>query len=325
VPFGYRRHALIDEHGQVILNHKGRIKDKIDSIYEPEAAVVRFAVEQVLAGRSIRSITFEIERGPIRPRNGGSWDVRHVRRMVTMPTYAGLRIYNGKILGDASWPAIITKAQHERALAIFANPSRKVSYMGRAPRWLLSGIAHCGKCGEGSRIAVQHDNRPQRNAQSVYQCVRQDAEHPGCFGAVNLAEAEALVAMAIKRKMTEAKLGAPTDDVALVIDAKHAEVDRIDAELAEISADKDLTYGEIKAMGVVRRDKIKAIKDEISALLPQVTAAFEVPWDEADLMERRRMIETYAKSIALTPGPRTPGRKRVFTPDQIQIKWNGES
>jgi DNA invertase Pin-like site-specific DNA recombinase len=321
VPFGYRRHPLTDEQGQVILNHKGRIKEKVDVIHEPEAAVIRWAAEQALAGRSVRSITAELDRGEIRPVGGGRWDVRQTRRILTMPTYAGLRIYLGKVIGDATWPAIITEAQHQRLTKLFADPRRKASYMGRPPRWLLSGIAECGICGPGSRIGAQHDNRPNRNATSVYRCCWADSDHPGCHGSINLLDADQWISLAIKAELADPKLGEPSADVAERIDGLYDRITEIKAELAEIADDDDLDYAQIKIMSAKRKVKIKGIEDQISALLPQVARHTQLDWDSADIGGKRDVIRSMVKSITLHPSRVMVGRKRGFTPDQIRIEW----
>lgn len=321
VPFGYRRHPVTDADGQIIFNHKGRIKEKIDVIHEPEAAVIRMAVEQLLAGRSVRSITNEIELGEIRPVGGGAWDTRQVRRLMTMPTYAGLRLYRGQVIGDASWPAIITPAQHHQAVAIFADPVRKaMAPVGRAPKWLLTGIAVCGLCGDGSRLAVQHDRRPGRNAQSVYRCTPVSAQHPGCWASSNVDDVEAWVAAAIKDRLADPKLGEPSEDAADRINALYAHVAKLEGELLEIAGDADLGYAEAKAMGASRRAKIKTLNDQVSELLPQVAQRIKLDWDTADVANRRTVIEQLIKRIELYPGHRV-GRKRGFAPEQVRIEW----
>jgi hypothetical protein len=321
VPFGYRRHALTDEHGAVIFNHKGRIKEKFDVIYEPEAAVIRWAAEQALSGRSIRSIMIEIDAGEIRPAGGGRWDARQIKRILTMPTYAGLRVYQGEVIGQASWPAIITEAQHQRLLALFDDPARKAMYVGRAPKYLLSGIAVCGRCG-GTRIGVQGDNRVGRNATTVYRCVRADAAHPGCHAGVNLAETEAYVAVAIKRELADPKLGEPSADVAEQIEGLYAQIAEREAERVELLKNTKTSRAARLILSDEIDGEIKAIEDQISALLPQVAQRIELDWDSADIEAKRDVIRQMIKRITLTPStaPRV-GRKRMFSPDQITIEW----
>lgn len=321
IPFGYRRFPVTDDQGNIILNTKGQIKAKIDAIYEPEAAVIRWAADQILAGRSIRSITHDLNQGEIRPVGGGSWDVRQVKRLLTMPTYAGLRVYRGSVIGQAVWPAIITVAQHHRLVAMFADPARKASYMGRAPQWLLSGIAHCGKCGPGSRIGVQHDKRPGRNAGSAYACVRADAQHPGCYGAVTLQEAEALVVGLVTDRLANPELGEPSADVAEQIEGLYLKISQIRDELIELANDEDLDLAQIKIMSARRRKTIKSIEDQISGLMPQVAQHVDLDWTTASVDEKRVVIRSMVKSIELHPGAPKVGRKRGFLASQVRIEW----
>lgn len=321
VPFGYRRHPLTDAEGNVILNHKGRIKEKVDVIHEPEAAVIRWAVDQALAGRSVRSITAELDAGDVRPGGGGRWDVRQTKRILTMPTYAGLRTYRGQTIGRASWPAIITEAQHQRLTKLFADPSRKASYMGRPARWLLSGIAICGRCGDGSRIAAQHDNRPGRNATSVYRCCWADTDHPGCHGSINLIDADAFIALAIKAKLTDPQLGEPSADVAEQIDALYDQITELGAERVAMLKDTKTARATRLILSAEIDAEIEGIEGRISALLPQAHRHTELDWDAADIEGKRTVIRSMIKSIELHPSRVMVGRKRGFAPDQIRIEW----
>lgn len=334
VPFGYRRHPRLDDRGMIKLNSKGRIAEMIDVIHEPEAELIRWAADQMLSGRSLRSVTAEIEAGSIRPSaqrvvkgrviGGGAWSASRVREMLTRPTYAGLRVYQGEILTHdddgqpivTTWPPILTMAQHQRLVTLFADPIRKASSMGRAPKWLLSGIATCGRCGDGSYIGVIHGS----DQTAAYRCVRKDAKHRGCYMGMSVKEAEAWVALAIKTKLADPKLGEPSEDVAEQIEDLYARIGKLDAELVEIANDADLGYAEAKAMGASRRARIKSLGDEISALLPEVAQRIELDWDTADVVGRRTAINQLIRKITLYPGPKV-GRKRLFTPELVEIEW----
>lgn len=336
VPFGYRRYPLTDERGNVLLNHKGRIKEKIDVIHEPEAAVIRMAAKALLSGQSLRSVTREIELGEIRPSEtrtlpdgrtigGGAWSPRHVRAMVTRPTYAGLRSYNGTILTHdddgreikTSWPPILTLAEHHRLVALFANPIRKASDMGRAPKWLLSGIAQCGICGEGSRIGVQisSDQAP------AYRCVRKDKDHPGCYKGTTATDVDAFVAEAIKAELTNPKLGEPSADVAERIEAGYRQIAELQTRQVEL-AESDMPDIMIKARGAKLEREIKALDDEISALMPQAARHTELDWDSADIEGKRTIIRSWIKSIKLHPAPQRIKTRRPFLGAQtVEIEW----
>src|SRR5262249_6028375 len=57
----------------------------------------------------------------------------------------GLRVHQGEVVGDASWPAIIDRETHERIRHVLGDPRR--AQRGRPAAHLLAGLLRCSKCG----------------------------------------------------------------------------------------------------------------------------------------------------------------------------------
>src|SRR5262249_33230793 len=118
-----------------------------------------------LAGESAHAIAEDLnDRGVPLP-TGAEWTYIRVRRMLTNPAYAGLRVYRGEVIGDAGWEPILDRRPFDALMAKF-EPRR--GRRGGDVRHLLSGIARCGRC--GGPMYVGHDR-----GRLVYTC----GTHPG--------------------------------------------------------------------------------------------------------------------------------------------------
>lgn len=145
LPFGYRR--VYDEHTGVL------IRQDID----PEkAAIITSAVDEILDGVAINQIVTRLNREgvptPMKPTSEQSrgWMTSTVRQIIKSPTIAGLRKYRGEVIGEADWPAIISRDKWEKVNQVLADRARRMRYVEEDnhshPRWLLSFIARCGYC-----------------------------------------------------------------------------------------------------------------------------------------------------------------------------------
>jgi DNA invertase Pin-like site-specific DNA recombinase len=150
VPFGYRK-----------------AKNTL-TVFEPEAAQIRQAFEDVLAGRPLLAIVKEW--GWDGDRRNVSSRSTALRNRLLSPTYAGLVHHKNEIVGEAQWPAIIDRETFDAVGAILRSPGRKTSF-GPPVKILLSGIAKCGECGasmRGGKTASYRGQPPKR----LYLCER---------------------------------------------------------------------------------------------------------------------------------------------------------
>ncbi|HTY35126.1 recombinase family protein [Mycobacterium sp.] len=117
---------------------------------EPEATAVRQAILDVLGGRSLRSIAAEWnERGLLTPRSakrgGGRWSNLTLRRVLVRPVYAGLVVYQGKVVGRGEWQAIIDEDTHRGLVAYLSDEARRPATAFER-RHMGSGVYQCGVC-----------------------------------------------------------------------------------------------------------------------------------------------------------------------------------
>ncbi|KAF2413870.1 hypothetical protein B1729_07755, partial [Microbacterium sp. B35-04] len=117
---------------------------------DEQAATIRDAARQVLDGASLRSVCKLLgERGIETPGKAVTWTSQTLKQLLLRPSLAGLTVHRGQVVGrtpdDA--PRVIDEDTHERLKALLTDPVRKTAPAGRAPKYLLGGIARCGRCG----------------------------------------------------------------------------------------------------------------------------------------------------------------------------------
>lgn len=168
-------------HGRVVYGYareydsRGRFVRQ--TVREDQASVIREVARRILAGKSTSSIVAWLnDRGEPTPAvestlrrveelrasdveddqrmadelaeraAGYRWDLTSLKKMITNPGYAGLRVHQGRVIGAAGWPEILTADEHRKVVAILGNPERKVVRDGSV-RHLLTNVARCGECG----------------------------------------------------------------------------------------------------------------------------------------------------------------------------------
>jgi site-specific DNA recombinase len=133
---------------------------------EPEATAFRTAVADVLTGKSIQGVAKEWNAkglkttlaGTTQKRNGkeylvpGTWNSPRVRRLLMNPRYAGLKVHQGKVIGNGTWTALIDEDTHHGLVAYVSDPSR-VKCTSFERKYMGSGVYVCGRCGGPMRAA----------------------------------------------------------------------------------------------------------------------------------------------------------------------------
>lgn len=126
------------------------------SVRRDEADLVVKGYEWFLAGVALKEIarrwnesgftTPQAKRGS---KEANDWAGDTVRRCLMKPVYAGLLTYRGKDYGTGTWTPLVNVETWSDAQAIFKDPSRKPVH---GKQRLLSGVARCGICGDGTTV-----------------------------------------------------------------------------------------------------------------------------------------------------------------------------
>ncbi len=116
---------------------------------DPETApLVRQAYSHILAGGSIADITRQWNDLGKVGLTGRPWTPPVVSLFLKKPRNAGLRAYNGDIIGKATWPGLVSESTWRDAQAILRAPGRRPGPK-TCRRHLLTGVVRCGKEGCG--------------------------------------------------------------------------------------------------------------------------------------------------------------------------------
>jgi DNA invertase Pin-like site-specific DNA recombinase len=306
------------------------------TIREDEAAHIRRAAKDVLAGRGLASIG---ATWPTGPRGGKRWDGRTVKRVLMSPRVAGLRqhIVDGRRLPDAetttyeaAWPAILKRSQWEAVRAVLSDPARD-RRPARPNSYLLGGLAVCGVCG------TTCFGKPNQHKQRIYVCPAPTRGGNSCV-ARQAGPVEELVvrsvlyaAMESGREPTTTLVDDAAAQKALALEKR---LGRLEDDAAAGKWDDDMDgYRSLRARlraelgeaegAIVVRPVVATLGpavDRPGASRPRrkVRTSWETWWADADLTQRRAFLAEHVEAVRIMP---TVRGRNTFDPDKIEIQW----
>lgn len=290
-----------------------------------EAAIIQEAAQRVLAGESLRGIAADLNAREVPPPGVREWTGTGVRRMLSKPSLAGLRVHRGAIVGEAVGDVILDLGTWDRLTALFADPSRKPNKVGRGPQHLLSGIALCGACGERVYRAPgwtpKPDSRTRHSVSPGYAC-------PACRGVrraqTPVDEFVTEVILSRLERPDALDVFAPRDDNSAA--EARAELAAIDARLANAAdsfADGAIDQAQLTRITARLREQRTVQEETLRRAAPPAVPLTAVgplardAWKGLDLDQRRAIIAALA-TVTIKRG--RPG-VRAFDPDTVRIEW----
>ncbi|MBO4269310.1 recombinase family protein [Microbispora triticiradicis] len=194
-----------------------------------EAPLVRQAILDLVAGRSLNSIVNQWQRDDVRTSLGNLWTPRSLKITVTNPRVCGWREMNGELIRDSEgnpvvgqWQPIVTPEQWMAVKSIFdARKGHFVYRDGRLgpilprdfkePRHLLTGFLRCGRtqpdgalCNASLRVTHQ-----KHCVQHIYICPAKTVG--GCGGLGRRGDmVDLYVSEAVLAKLEEVQLASST-------------------------------------------------------------------------------------------------------------------
>lgn len=290
-----------------------------------EAAALVDAARCLLAGDSLAGIVRRLNSVGPPPVGGNIWRTNALRSALLSPRNAGLSVHQGRVIGDATWPAILDRITWERVRAVLTDPGRLVTTTVR--KHLLSGgIAVCGREGCGHRLA----GKPARKGTPCYHC---PGYRGGCANTYIVAlPLEELVIGQVTDAVDEGRIPASaehTDQEKWL--ATIGELEEDQAFLAERWARGEMGRGELgRAEWVRARDTLAgriaearrhlAARD-ISAVADYLgrPGALTAAWEHMGFDRQRAVVATYIDRVVVNP-PLVRGR-HSFDPDRVAIAW----
>jgi DNA invertase Pin-like site-specific DNA recombinase len=301
--------------------------DKL-TVRPAEAEIVRAVVARYLAGESTRSLATWLDGQSVKTVAGGPWTTTTLRAMLRSPRIAGLREHRGEVVGPAVWPAIITVEERDRVLARMAT---KATSGRRAPRrYLLSGLARCGKCGKTLYSSARRERSGKETRR--YVCLS-GPDHGGCGGTMVVAgPLEDLITDAVLYRLDTPELAdalagrAAVDEEAAVlsegISADRAQLD----ELAALYADRQIGAREWLAARNPIEERVRAAEKRLGRMTQSESLtglvgnaeALRGQWADLSLSRQHAIIIAVLDHVVIGPG--TPG-VQAFDRDRADPVW----
>jgi hypothetical protein len=285
-------------------------------LHPQEAKLLRKAYRDFNAGSTLYAIAARWNKAGVKsPRGNTSWTGTRVRCLLLLGRNAGLREYDGEVVGRGSWPAIVKEETWRKAHRLLTDAPAG-PYRGR--KWLLSGIALCGVCGHPVT------SRTSARGKRQYACIAS-----GCFKInrdgekVDAVIIETVVRRLAKPDAVELLLAdEPEEDAETQREQRRALEDGL-ARLGKDFATAPATFRQ-SALAEIQ-EKLDAIDDRLQDqgkvnVYEGVIGAKDVrkAFDRLDLGRQRTIVDALMTITINTVGK---GTARVFDPDAIDVIW----
>jgi len=299
---------------------------KANVIVPEQAAVIRECAERVLGLESLRSIVTDLNARGIHGPKAVKWNSTILRQILLRPTNAGLRQYQGKVIGQAfAADPVLDVDTLERLTALLRDPSRRSNHVGPGYKYLLSGVAICGRCGGVMRRQKGHTNTNKQTGRSKtappsYNCSE-------CFRVRRSQEKvdELIRAVMIARLSRADAAGLFSTGDSEVVKECERQLATIDAKLnsaADQFADDTITAAQLKRITARLRldraqvEKRREVARPQTALAGLVGGDVAAKWDALPIEVQREAVQTL---MAVTILPSGSGKK--FDPANVVITW----
>jgi DNA invertase Pin-like site-specific DNA recombinase len=303
-------------HGKLLFGYRREYDPKTGALIaqvpdETQAPLIQEAARRFLAGESAYAIAQDFKARGISGPRGGTWDMNQIRRCLTNPGYNGKRVHQGKVIGEAFWPAIIDDATFNQCVARFSDPSR-LTHTGSSLKYLLTGMISCGVCGGAIRV---QNNRTYK----AYMCGK------GFCTARKIEPVDDLITQLVIGRLQQPDVlqALASDDEPL-----HEALDELAAKRAtletwyEAAASGEVTPAalgriESRLLREIAEVERRAQRPAFPAMMNDLTRDPERVWQTLSLAQKREVIRLLL-SIELLPARRGV---RKLDPETIRVTW----
>src|SRR5919112_724605 len=287
-------------------------------LYEPEAAVLQEMARRIIGGYSFKDVAWWANQQGYRTTTGKEFLPVTIRNMLQKPRYAGLREYDG-VIYHGTWEPVFDAATWD-SLQLAMKLKREAHQVGIQPRrFLLTGLAFCGKCGTPLNGATRQD-RASAPKRRIYHCRTQGDAHReyGCGGVRRNADAlEDWIKEAVIYRLDTPVLGellpqGDDNDAELrqLLEERTAQQQRLDG-LAEDYSTGLLSREQLAKANVAGQNHLAALNQRIDELHRSRQAVNILPtgqtvrqaWDDCDSDTwRRSLLKLLIERIDVHPG-----------------------
>jgi site-specific DNA recombinase len=317
VAYGWRREHTYDE--------RGRRTGSRDVLVPEQADVIREASRRLLGGESLRTIVKDLNRQGVPSPREKPWRPTTLRQVLLRRRNAGRRVHLRADIGAGNWEAILDPDTHARLVAVLRDPDRRTNAGAPRSKYLLSGVARCGRCPEpGTPLRVL---APKKGA-AAYVC-------PECFLRRNRRRVDDLVTAVVVGRL------AKPDAVAVLMQATgdDADVKRLTNRRDELRAklintqddyiEDRITEQQRNHTTATLRPKLEKVEADLRTALGAATGAPELVdlcrediaevWGNEVPLERKRAVIAALVTIRVLP----IGSGARWNPRSVEIKLKG--
>lgn len=290
---------------------------------EPQAAALREVYAKLLTGASVSELARWLNSEGHTTNRGNGWTSTSLRPVLLNPRNVGLRLYEGKIVGEAAWPAIVDEDVFRRAVKLLTAAGRGGGSGIRSH--LLTGLLTCGVC--GGPMAGKVRKPPRAKAPyATYQCrEKQCVSHKADW-------VEETVAQIALLRLSEPEAGAMWAQGGSEADAAdaRAEVVRLREKLKQLREDymnDDLERSEYHELRNGTQERLSAAEERLATMTGTSPVAhlisapdMEAAWEDMTMEQTRAAIGWVFEEIRLLPRGRGA---RGSKPEQVVVEFKG--
>jgi len=299
-----------------------------------EAEALRAAYASLLAGRTLVGLCRDLTTAGLTTPAGQPFRHSGIRSILLNPRNAALRSYtetkNGRaikatertIIGPAQWSPVVDPETFYAAQALLTDPARRKNQnTGTARRWLLGGLALCGKCEDGTTVRVNYrDSNSAGEPVRVYRC-RKSGHLSREAGFCDERVADRVVARLSRSDARDLLADDDREDLSELRSQEAVLRLRLD-QLAESFADGTLSASQLKAGSERLNARLADLEARMThtdraPLLADLVSAGDVraAWEAAGLDRQRAVIDLL---YTVTLLPRSVGRAPVL-PESVRM------
>jgi DNA invertase Pin-like site-specific DNA recombinase len=296
-----------------------------------EAANVAWATREILLGASLRSLATELNQRGATTSTGRNWTGTELRRVLLRARNAALIESRGEIVGQAAWPAVVTRSEWTAACRVLADPGRMVNKAGNARRWLGSGLYRCGLCApEVVTVRCSVSGSGRASAGPTYYCRK--IKHLTRHAALTDQTVRKAVVGWVARPAVAQQLVVREGVDVEALDRREQEIGNQLDELEQMYLARTWTRARVERIAAKLNGELAGIQEQrVQAAAGHPAAVLigaddlEIAWESLDISRRQVIIDALCTVVLL---PATKGRpagwrpgERYFDPRTIDIQW----
>lgn len=287
-----------------------------------ETAIVREAIDKLLAGSSLRTVVREWNDRGLKTTAGKPWKSTTLRQYLRNPRLIGLRTHQRKVLLNDEgkpvrglWEPLLDQTTWDRLQLLLERPDTRKRVPRRGDKfYLLTGLVHCGICS-----GPMYGNR-YAEGRHYYTCNGLSGAKHGCT--VSGHGTDALITKLVLARLADEELKSSTA-TAWEGDAKMAEVqEQIDQLMGAFMANTisgDLAFPRVKKLeaelGEMRNSRSQWLIETTGPAIRRITPS---AWEELDTDQRRAIIEKLLSAVLIRPAKQ---RQNFLDVERVVPVW----